>query len=143
MLLRYLKRRGANKMIHPFWYLLLAHTILDYPLQGNFLGTGKKHYNFLLLIHCIIWTLGHCVILDMMQLYQPWMLWWLFIGHIIMDYLKLHHLARWFSYCIRPTTMRYTASFTKENTTIWTDPLGVPLWVDQGFHLMQIAVCLL
>jgi hypothetical protein len=35
-------------MIHSlliFWWLLVAHAICDYPLQGDFLARGKNHKN--------------------------------------------------------------------------------------------------
>lgn len=36
--------------------LLAAHCIGDYPLQGEFLATHKGENNFILLVHCIIYT---------------------------------------------------------------------------------------
>lgn len=129
--------------MEPFLYVLLAHVILDYPLQGEFLGLGKTQYNFLLLVHCIIWTLGHCAVAQWLGIYQPWMLYWLFIGHIIMDWLKCHKLADWLSVFIRPGAKIYTNMFTKQKVTIWNDPLGMPLWIDQVWHLVQIAVIVL
>jgi hypothetical protein len=35
----------------PFQKLLLAHLVLDYPFQGEFLALVKAKNNFLLLIH--------------------------------------------------------------------------------------------
>ena len=36
--------------------LLAAHCIGDYPLQGEFLAIHKGENNFILLVHCIIYT---------------------------------------------------------------------------------------
>ncbi len=132
--------------MEPFLYVLLAHVILDYPGQGEFLGLGKTQYNFLLLVHCIIWTLGHCAMADWLGIYQPWMLYWLFFGHIAMDWLKCHKLEGWCVKYIQPddpmhwSNKSYVNMFTKKEVTIYTDSLGLPLWIDQAWHIVQIAV---
>ena len=130
--------------MHPFWYVLFAHVVLDYPLQGEFLGLGKKQYNFLLLVHCIIWTLGHVLMAQWLGIYQPWMLWWLFIGHIVMDWLKCHKLEGWCVKYLQPANAKkYTNMFSKQEVTIYSDSLGLPLWIDQAWHIIQIMVIVL
>ena len=126
--------------MEPFLYVLLAHVILDYPLQGEFLGLGKTQYNFLLLVHCIIWTLGHAAMADWLGIYQPWMLYWLFFGHISMDWLKCHYLVGWCKKFEPKNAKKYVNMFSKQEETIWSDPLGLPLWIDQAWHIVQIAV---
>jgi hypothetical protein len=32
-------------LISSFWWLLVAHVLADYPLQGAFLARGKNHRN--------------------------------------------------------------------------------------------------
>jgi len=131
--------------MEPWQYLALAHAVLDYPLQGEFLGMGKKHYNFLLLIHCVVWAFGMCAVLEWLGVYEPWMLSWMFFGHIVMDYLKLHYLSDWckpLPRVLHVPVRRYTAFFTKQETNTFEDPLGLPLWIDQAWHVVQVAVVL-
>lgn len=32
-------------VLHIAWWLLIAHVVCDYPLQGDFLARGKNHRN--------------------------------------------------------------------------------------------------
>ena len=119
-----------------FMHMFFAHLLLDYPLQGEFLAIQKKNYNFLLVVHCGIWAIGHFFMLNYMGIFEMWMFWWLFLGHLAMDYVKCHFLKGW---CVA-----WWASRSKDDTPKWvSDELCMPLWIDQGFHVIQIGVCLL
>lgn len=112
-------------------YLILAHLLLDYPLQGDFMAKTKASNNFILFAHSLLWGLGMCAVLDHFHLYQDWMLHWMVWGHMAMDWIKCHKLSSW---------MRRLFSATRGNWKI--DPLGLPLWIDQTWHVFQIVVCL-
>jgi len=99
-------------------YLVFAHCVLDYPLQSTFLATMKGKYNFLLFVHCVIWGLGHAIVLQYLGIYAPWKAVWLVAGHYLIDYIKCH--------------------YTKEGV----DPLGIPLWLDQAAHMIQLMAVL-
>lgn len=118
-------------------WLLLAHLVLDYPLQGEFLGIGKTKYNFLLIVHCLMWSLGIEFVLSVFQLTTSWSFYWLFFGHLWMDWLKCRSiLTKW---CV---TIWYKC-FDRNHPLWLTDSLGLPLWIDQAWHLVQLAVFLL
>jgi hypothetical protein len=136
-----------------FEYLLLAHLLLDYPLQGSFLGIGKSKYNFLLLVHVVMWALGIAFALQLMSLYAVWKLQMLFWGHLVMDYLKCRrYLVNW---CMSAYIKLYPDSYISFELTPhvppeahkipdWvTDNLGLSLWVDQFWHIIQLLLCLL
>lgn len=127
--------------MNTFCYLLLAHLILDYPLQGEFLGVGKSKYTFLLLVHCLMWALGCAAVLEWMGLYAPWKLQWLFWGHLAMDYLKCRgYLKTW---CVGMWGISIADFKTPVDVPDWvSDNLGLSLWVDQSFHIFQLWVCL-
>lgn len=45
-----------------FWYLLCAHAVCDYPLQGDFLARGKNHKNPILGIPWYQCLAAHAII---------------------------------------------------------------------------------
>lgn len=104
-----------------FAHLVVAHLILDYPLQGEFLAHKKRDYLFLLLVHAFMWGLGIGAVLTYFGIYSEWHAYWLVGGHAVMDWIK----CRW------PRGDRW-----------YNDPLALPLWVDQAFHLFQLVVVL-
>lgn len=104
--------------LNPAFYLLLAHLVGDYVMQTDFLAKMKGQNNFILLIHATIWTLVCVGTLDFLHLYQWWHLPWLLITHLIMDWIKCHKM---------PTQ----------------HALGWCLWIDQGFHILTLLVCLI
>lgn len=129
-----------------FQYLVLAHLILDYPLQGEFLGVGKSKYNFLLLVHVVMWSLGVAATLQWLGMYGPWKLQWLFWGHLIMDYLKCKgHLVRWCTKGYQALSVweeQIPQGLDKTPPSWITDNLGLSLWIDQSFHIIQLIICL-
>lgn len=123
--------------MNPFEYLLLAHLLLDYPFQGDFLATIKGKNNFLLVTHCLLWTLGICAVLDHYALYFAWSFWWLFLGHVAMDYVKSRGiLGNWLIkiWQLDPKRTNYPL--------LLNDPLGLPLWIDQLWHVFQVGAAL-
>ncbi len=141
-------------------WLLFAHLIGDYVFQNDFQATMKAKYNSILLVHCSIWGITIAIVLAAFGYYQPWMLWWLILGHAAMDYAKCRgHLARWIAsawFWIKGYQTN-TEGFSPEARDLYlagvkvksascdvpwaVDPLGLPLWIDQAFHLFQIYVC--
>jgi hypothetical protein len=83
-----------------------------------------------------MWGLGISAVLDHLGIYQPWMLWWLIVGHTVMDYLKCHYLAGWID------EGKAVLRLQDRNIPWAKDNLGLPLWIDQAWHIMQILVCL-
>lgn len=128
-----------------FGYLLFAHLVMDYPLQGDFMAREKARNNLILLTHCMLWTLGVCAALTFDGMYSTWQFWWLFIGHLIMDFLKSRgHIGRmceafyfWLFPDKRPRPGR------KPYSGWMSDPLGLPLWINQLWHVLQLAGCVI
>ena len=80
-------------MIAAFWWLLFAHLLADYPLQGDFLAKMKGKNPILLFTHAGIWT--GCIVLTLHLLgYHPfgWMVAFLFVVHALADVLKARGL---------------------------------------------------
>lgn len=121
----------------PLQYMLFAHLILDYPLQGEFMALKKKDNLLVLLSHCGIWALGHCVVLQYLGMYSPGKAWWLFLGHLAMDWIKCHKLSSLLCGCGGDML----CSIDGHGRHWGTDPLGLPLWIDQAFHVFQIWLC--
>lgn len=106
----------------PFFALLFAHLIADYPLQSDFIAQFKGKNNIILAVHAGIWTgvilvavhlLGYEVTLfDIASL---------FVVHAIADYCK----ARGVGFYRR------------------LDALGSGLLIDQGIHVLQIVILIL
>jgi hypothetical protein len=99
----------------PFYYLLLAHLIADYPLQSDFLANMKAKLKFILLTHAAIWALVVAATLSWLGLYATWKLIFLFLGHAAIDYWKCHFAE-------------------KEKA------LTRALWIDQILHFCQLII---
>lgn len=73
-------------------YMLFAHYLLDYPLQGEFLATTKGKYWYSCLAHSLIYGLGMAILLSI--LYTPPVFISVLIGmtlvcsHYIIDHFK-------------------------------------------------------
>lgn len=108
-------------VMHFFW-LLFAHLLADYPLQGPFLSTEKGNHSILLYSHAGIWTgciatagvlIGFDIgIFDIFSL---------FFVHTLADGMKAKSL------------------FWYKNM----DPLEKGLWIDQSIHVLQIIFFML
>ena len=103
-------------MIYNILFLQLMNYIADYPLQGDFLGIYKSKYDYLLFVHCFIWTGVLCISLQYLEIFSLWKLVFLFIGHFIVDRWKCRHI---------------------KNKEIGLTKL---LWIDQLIHFLQIII---
>jgi hypothetical protein len=103
-----------------FW-LLFAHLLADYPLQGEFLATMKGKNHIVLVSHAGIWTGTICLALVLLGFpFSPLDVAFLFAVHCIADYMKAKPIG-----------------FYKR-----LNPLGWGLFIDQMIHVVQIAVVL-
>jgi hypothetical protein len=95
-----------------FIWLIFAHFIGDFPLQGEFLAVSKGRFWYLMLSHAIIWTACICVALQYLGILYLWKIPFLVIGHMAIDFWK----------CRKPATeWKY-------------------IYPDQGFHFLQCLI---
>lgn len=69
-------------------WILLAHYILDYPLQGDFLAQTKGKYFYSLFAHSMIYGVGMALALKFLGVFAIWKAIVLVVSHIIIDYKK-------------------------------------------------------
>jgi len=69
-------------------WILLAHYILDYPLQSDFLAQTKGKYWYSLFAHSMIYGLGIALVFKFLGAFALWKAIVLVISHIIIDYKK-------------------------------------------------------
>lgn len=118
--------------ITPLLIVVWAHLIADWCLQNDFVATNKGKNLMIMLVHCACWTGAVCVALHFLNMYAPWKMVFLFIGHFVMDEFK----------CIgvRCNIKYHEAGNGRGNVD--KDNEGL-LYVDQAWHLTQcIIVCL-
>jgi hypothetical protein len=109
-------------MLANFFWLLFAHLLADYPLQGEFLANFKGKNPIILFTHAGIWT--GCITLVLTLLgYHPGagVVVSLFVVHAIVDVLKARNLL-WYKHM---------------------DSLTWGLLIDQLIHVAQIIVALM
>jgi len=104
-------------LIENILWILLAHYIADYPLQGEFLAQTKGKHWYSLFVHSMIYSLSLCLCFKLLGVFLIWKFAVLFISHIIIDYVKAN-------------------AKNKDKT------LTSYLYIDQGLHII-IAVLLL
>lgn len=75
-------------MIQIVLWVILAHYIADYPLQGDFLAQTKGKYFYSLLAHSLIYSLIIMIPLTMMGKPELWRLLVILFSHMIIDYKK-------------------------------------------------------
>jgi len=107
--------------LYIFLFLYFINLVLDYPLQGDFLGVYKSEYNYLLFVHSAIWGLGMSLALYFTGLLEPWKIIMLVGGHYMIDYLKCRKVG-------------FMAKL---------EPLRGALYIDQSLHILQIIACFL
>lgn len=80
------------KIINLMW-LLFAHYILDYPLQGDFLAKTKGENFYSLFVHSTIYSLGICLTsfytltnINKLELTITWMV--IMLTHMTIDFIK-------------------------------------------------------
>ena len=69
-------------------WVILAHYICDYPLQGTFLATTKGTNWYSMWAHCIIYALGVSLALHLMGVFALWKAAVLLCTHYPIDYVK-------------------------------------------------------
>ena len=69
-------------------WVLLAHYIADYPLQGDFLAQTKGKYWYSLFVHSIIYGLTIALCFRLIGVFAIWKAILLVGSHIIIDYKK-------------------------------------------------------
>lgn len=69
-------------------WVILAHYIADYPLQGDFLAQTKGKYFYSLLAHSIIYGLTITLCFKFIGVFAIWKTFILVLSHIIIDYKK-------------------------------------------------------
>ena len=99
------------------FFLMLAHFIADFPLQGDFLANMKGKNAYLLFVHSFIWTGCICACLEYFGLFEWWKPAMLLGFHMLVDQWKAMHQDKYQS-------------------------LRLTLWKDQAFHLLQIIAVL-
>lgn len=71
-------------------YIVLAHYICDYPLQGSFLAKTKDKYISSLWAHSVIYGLGMAMVFKLIGVFAIWKAFVLVMSHFLIDYKKGH-----------------------------------------------------
>jgi len=71
-------------------WIVLAHYILDYPLQSDFLAQTKGKNWYSLFVHSMIYGLGIALVLKFMGAFALWKAFVLASSHYVIDYKKAH-----------------------------------------------------
>jgi hypothetical protein len=126
-------------MMPVFLYLLLAHFLIDWCWQGPFIAENKHKMWQIMFAHCAAWSLGIGAVLAYFGLFTWWKLAMLFIGHWIEDLWKAKKVANY---------PEYDFGFGYEGSKSFYDKkkkryFGFLLNLDQGFHFIQLGICLL
>jgi predicted membrane protein len=106
-------------MLEQILLLIFAHFIGDFPLQGDFLGTQKANSNFLLFVHCFIYTGVISIAFILM-------------GFKFDIFITLFILGN-----------HYYSDFTKCRKVDKSEALTTDLYIDQASHMIQLAVAYL
>jgi hypothetical protein len=103
-------------MLEQILLLIFAHFIGDFPLQGDFLGIQKANSNFLLFVHCFIYT-GVISIAFILMGFEFNVLIALFIlgTHYYTDFIKCRMVDK-------------------------SNALTIDLYIDQASHAVQLVV---
>ena len=75
-------------MIENILWILLAHYVADYPLQGDFLAQTKGKYWYSLFVHSIIYSLVVALTLKLLGVFAIWKVAVLILSHLVIDYKK-------------------------------------------------------
>lgn len=77
-------------IIENLLWMILAHYILDYPLQSDFLAKTKGSDNYSLLAHSVIYGLGMALVFKFIGVFTIPKAIILVVSHFIIDYIKSH-----------------------------------------------------
>jgi len=97
-----------------FYWLVIAHYLADFPLQGDFIAANKGKRWYLLAAHCAIWTGIVSMPLALLGGWAWWKIAMLFVGHYLCD--------RWKA---------------RQANGPWH-----LIYFDQAFHGLQLLACL-
>lgn len=78
-------------MLNFFW-LIFAHSIGDMALQHYYIGHNKFYRPMVMIAHCFIWTGCIAVALQYLGILYIWKIIFLFIGHLISDYIASYNM---------------------------------------------------
>lgn len=90
-----------------FFWIVFAHFLADFPLQGEYLAREKCSNYLLLFAHCMIYTGVLAAAMVYLQVLVPWKICLLFVTHLSMDQIKCKLF-----------------------------PSSWGLWVDQAYHIL-------
>ncbi|MBE5813316.1 MAG: DUF3307 domain-containing protein [Clostridiales bacterium] len=68
--------------------LITAHVFGDYVFQSAYIAENKKRNVYHLLVHCWIYTACFWCALYLLNRLNLWIVGFVFISHVILDYLK-------------------------------------------------------
>lgn len=105
-------------MLEGLLWIILAHYIADYPLQGDFLAQTKGKYFYSLLVHSLIYGLTIALCFKLLGAFAIWKVFVLVGSHILIDYKKA----------------------TAKNKDL---ALTTYLYIDQALHLVLVVVLFL
>jgi len=113
-----------------FW-LLFAHFLADLSLQGNWVAKNKGKIALFMIGHCVIYTGVIALTLMALNLYSPWKIPFLFIGHYFMDSLK----------CKKYKNYKHIEQLLSNKEIKELDNYNLK-WTygDQLFHLLQLLM---
>jgi hypothetical protein len=107
---------GGRLVMNVLLWVILAHLLYDFHWQGDFVGTMKSKYWFIMFIHCLTYALVITATLVLLGALQGWwVLWVLLVSHILID------------------SWRVLVSRKKG-----IDSLDEPLFLDQMLHLVVL-----
>lgn len=79
----------------PFLFLLLtAHVFADYYLQTTHFAVYKRKHWAGLAAHAAIWASLICLVLFLKGYFLPWMFYFLFATHALIDWAKIHFFKK-------------------------------------------------
>jgi len=81
-------------LIENILWILLAHYVADYPLQGDFLAQTKGKYWYSLFVHSVIYSLVLALTLKLLGVFAIWKVVVLILSHIIIDYKKANAMNK-------------------------------------------------
>ena len=79
-------------MLTNFFWLIFAHAIGDMALQTDYMGDMKGEWPMVMLAHCIVWTGCICIALKYIDRYKLWKVFFLLIGHFIIDEISQFYM---------------------------------------------------
>lgn len=104
-------------------WLLIAHYIADWGLQNDFVAKNKGNYWIIMFSHCFIWAGCVSIALQYLGIFTLTKFIFLFIGHWIMDKIKMVFI---YAPCSK------SKEDEKYNLSL--------LYVDQLWHFIQCVI---